>query len=871
MGSLWRWISLRHLYLESGRTLLTVLGVALGVAVYLAIRLANHSAMASFAATVDAVAGKANLQVAGDSSGFDERLYPKIRALPGVIAAAPVVQAYALTAGLGDVSPRALVKGEEDPHLDTVLVLGIDPFAEAPFGRFEPAENARLREAAFAFLSDPRAAAVTRKGWESLTRGRPAELGAPLHLVVSGRSERLHLRHILESQELQQAMGGQVLIVDIATAQEIFRRYGRLDRIDLIVEPHRREAVAAAIRALAPPNVRVTQPQGRTRQVENMVSAFELNLTALSFIALFVSMFLIFNAVSMAVLRRRREIGILRSLGVTRAGIRLMFLFEGLFVGAVGGLAGLALGTLLARAALGAVAGTLSTLYLVVNAREVVPDPGLYVTAFAVGIGMSLLSALAPAIEASATDPAVTTRQGILIEAQRIPIGRLSAAGLGILVLAAAVALWTVAERRPAGGFVSAFLLLAGFSLLAPGFTLLCERLASPPLRAMAGIEGMLGARYLRESLARSSVAIAALMVSVGMLVGLTIMVGSFRRTVSVWVEQTLRGDLYVEPVGRQVSGSATRLPDPVVQAARRLPAAAAVDTYRAVEIAYNGRIAYCMGIDFDVQAKHGRLQFANGPAAEILTRARREDGVVVTESFSYRHRVRPGDTVTLETPAGRARLRVEGVFYDYSTDAGAVLMDYRLYRRLWNDSRTESLAIYLHPGMDPDAARREFIRRVGSRYLLYVTPNQALRRRVLVVFDQTFRITYALQAIAIVVAVLGVVSNLTALIVQRGREIGVLRAVGALRRQVHRMVLVESGLLGLIGALLGCGCGLLLSLLLTYVINKQFFGWSIRLTVDPWLFVQATALMVATALLAGVAPARMAAGRLAAEAMRVE
>jgi putative ABC transport system permease protein len=244
---------------------------------------------------------------------------------------------------------------------------------------------------------------------------------------------------------------------------------------------------------------------------------------------------------------------------------------------------------------------------------------------------------------------------------------------------------------------------------------------------------------------------------------------------------------------------------------------------------------------------------------------------VIVTESFAFRNGVKAGGRVRLETPAGAVSLPVEGVFYDYSTDAGAILMDYRLFGRLWKDARAESLALYLEPGASAEQVRQRFIKAAAGRVLLYVTPNQGLRDRVLTVFDQTFQITYALQAIAILVAVLGVVSTLTALILQRGREIGVLRAVGALRGQVRKIVLVESGLLGLIGSLLGCVCGMALSLLLIYVINKQFFGWSIRLTVDPWLFVQAVVLMVATALLAGIAPARLATTRVAAEAMRAD
>jgi putative ABC transport system permease protein len=864
MGAVLRWITLRHLFHEGGRSFLTLFGVILGVAVWVGIRLANHSAMSSFAETVNVVAGRANLQVVCDTAGFDAGLLAKVRAVPGVAAAAPIVQTYALARLGGRARETTFVRGEASPYDETLLVLGVDLPSEAPFARYEATEREKLAGAAF--VLNPAAVAVTR----SLADRHHLRTGQPLTLLSGGRPATLFIQEIVESEELQQAMGGSVAVVNLGTAQSIFHREAKLDRIDLIVDAGRREPIQAAIRALLPPGTRVTLPEVRTRQVENMVRAFDLNLTALSFIALLVSMFLIFNAVSMSVLRRRREIGILRSLGLTRRQVIGQFLSEGLSLGLVGSLIGLGAGTLMAKAALGSVARTITALYLVVRAEHLALDLPTYLAGFALGVGMALLSSLAPALEASRTPPNVTVRQGILIEAQPLPIGRWTLGGLGLLLAAAGIAAWTVRARQPFGGFVSATLLVLGFSLLSPGFTLLCEGFASRALRGL-GTEAVLGARYLREAIARTSVVVAALMISVGMMVGLSIMVGSFRQTVSVWVNQTIRGDLYIEPVGRKVTGSHTVLSPEVERIVRSLPDVAAVDTYRSLEIDYRGAIGHLIAIEFAVQRDRGRLQFMNGPAAEILGRALREDGVVVSESFAFRHRLRPGDRVRLDSPSGPVSLPVEGVYYDYSTDAGAVMMDHALYRRLWKEERTENLAVYLQPGADPAKTRELFIRRLGGRHVLYVTPNQSLRSQVLTIFDQTFQITYALQAIAILVAVLGVITTLTGLILQRGREIGVLRAVGALRRQVGKMVLTESALLGLIGALMGCAAGLCLALLLIFVINKQFFGWTIRLTVDPWLFVQSVVLMVITALIAGLVPARLAAGRLAAEAMRVE
>ncbi len=876
MTAAFRWIIARHLARERLRTLLTLAGVALGVGVFVSVRLASTSALASFTDTVDAVAGRANLELSGGSEGIDERAFPLARGTAGVIAAAPIVQIDALARPGGPASRRA----SDDPdamrarvsYPDQVLVLGVDVFSEAAFERFRlwgdaDSATAGAGPAALEFLNDPRAAAITR----ALATRHGLAPGDSLTVLSSGLPVVLIVRRVIESQALQQAYGGNVVIVDLAAAQQHFNRLGRLDRIDLVVDPARRDAVAAELTRRLPAGVTVETPRGRSRQVENMVRAFQLNLTALSFIALFVASFLILNTVSMSVTRRRREIGIVRALGMTRADVAALFVSEGVFFGVIGGAIGLVLGTLLARTTLGAVSQTLNDLYLVYHAQTLRPDVASYVIAYVLGVLVSLAAALVPALEAAATPPASTVRQGAFTPPSHRGFGRWTLLGAMLLGAAALVAVWTVSTHRPWGGFVSAALVLAAGSALAPGFTLAIESAVAPLARRLGGIEAALATGFLRASVARTSVVVAALMVSVGMWVALSIMVGSFRRTVDTWIQQSVRGDLYVEPAGHRLNLSSTVLSASLVDSLRRTPAIAAVDTYRGSRITYGGRPAFVAGIDFEVQRRFGRLSFTRGDPRELLARARSRDEVIASESFAHHHRVAPGDSIALAGADGRVRrLRVAGVFYDYSSDAGIVMMDRGLYARMWSD-RTESLALYLAPGADADAVRARLVLLAGPDLLLSITPNRALRTRVLEVFDQTFRITYALQAIAILVAVLGVFGTLTALVLQRRREIGILRATGALRSQVMKMVLVESGLLGLIGALLGAIAGVLLALVLVHVINTQYFGWTIRMAIDPWVFVSAVFAMAAAAMLAGIGPARLAAGRLAAEAVRAE
>src|SRR5258705_518610 len=285
-----------------------------------------------------------------------------------------------------------------------------------------------------------------------------------------------------------------------------------------------------------------------------------------------------------------------------------------------------------------------------------------------------------------------------------------------------------------------------------------------------------------------------------------------------------------------------------------------------------DGSLTMVAGIDFAVQARVGAPGLPNGrPGAPGLDAALREGGAIVSESFAHRHRAAVGDPVTLPTPDGPVQLSIKGVFYDYTTDAGIVFVDRARFARLWHDRRTESLALYLAPGADPDRVRRDLLSLAGPGEWLQVTPHRILRARVLQIFDQTFRITWALEAIAVLVAVVGVFATLPPLVGARARDLGVLRAVGALRSQVQAIVLIESGLLGGVGALLGGGLGVVLALLLVHVINRQFFGWTIQFAFAPWVLVEAVVLMVAASVVAALAPARRAASRVPGEAMRNE
>ncbi|HEY3414640.1 MAG TPA: FtsX-like permease family protein [Armatimonadota bacterium] len=851
MLTLFRFISWRHLAGERFKTAVAVLGVALGIAVFLAIRLANGSVLAAFRSTVDAVSGKAQLRVYGGPQGLADGAYLKVRGAREVAAVAPIVEAAV-------VAP--------DWHNMPVTVLGVDLFSEPAF-RSYTLEGGKGGRAAADFLGDPHAIAVG----ERLAKERGLHLGSHLRLAYGTESREWHVVAILKSDELGQAYAGRIAVVDIAAAQEAFGRLGRLSRIDVLTAPDASVGeVRATLQRTLGGGVSVERPRARSEQVESLLAAFQLNLTALSAIAVFVGMFLIYNAMSIAVVRRRREIGILRELGVTRRQIAGMFLVEGAAYGVAGSAVGVALGIALAKAALGTVSATVTALYIRVEAEHLAISAAIVAQAVAVGLVTAVIASVAPAIEAAGTPPGQTAREGSRSGTSARTIALVSLAGALMLAIAGTLSWAATVYRQPYAGMAAAFAIMSGFCLLTPAITTGLSRIARPVWDRLFGAEGLLAAGYLSASLDRTSIVVAALMVSLAMFVGVSVMVGSFRRTVEAWVDQTIRADLFLQSSTRDVSGADATVPPRVLEGLKNLPTIRAIDEYRSVDQTYRGRQTVLFAATFDVLAREGRQLFRRGESREVIAHAKQAGEAIVTEGFALKFRVNEGDAITLETPTGRHTFRIAGVFYDYETGGPMISVDRGLYRKVWRDDTVDSMAIYLKPGMDPLAVRTQIERRF-AKDRLDITANRELHDLVLRIFDQTFSVTYALEFISVLVAVLGIINTMTALILQRGRELGILRAVGATRRQLQRIILLESALIGGIGYVIGAACGSALGLLLIYVINKQFFGWTVQVHWTPDVFVQGAAIMIATSILAGWLPARQAGNRRVIEAVRAE
>jgi putative ABC transport system permease protein len=865
--SLFRTVSLRHLLREPLRTLLILFGIALGVAVFISVRIANVSSLEAFRSTLGVVSGPANLIIRGTAAPLPDKVFPKVWRLPGVLGAAPRVEGTVSLVPSGIRTSREEKRKSGSPSL---MILGIDPFTQSDL-QYVPTTGEDSGDSydasQLSFLTQPNVIVVA----DAFAQRNGLHAGSTFGVTVSGETKTLTVLGVLPHSDLSRAFGDDIGVMDIANAQELLGKVGRLDRIDLHTAPQDEAKVMKAIQGRLPTGVTVGPPSTRMRQAEQMVSAFQLNLTALSLISALVGVFIIYNALLIAVLRRRKEIATLRSLGVTRRGITALFLVEAALLGVIGSSLGLVLGTWLARFTLRAVSGTISTLYLQVRARELVITPETLLLGLGLGVGAALIAGCAPALEAAATPPAETLRERTAARPAKRRAGPWLAAGIGLIVAAGLASVLPGLREMQIMGFAGALFLMLGAALTTPALILSLGDVTQKLYRRLFGIEGGLAVHEIRAALDRSAAVIAALGVAVAMLIGLALMVGSFRQTVGIWIDQTLRADLFIGPTGQEVSGVDAVLPKDVLPKVRALSGVAAVDTYRSRPIQIGNQETNLSASDLKIRARFGHLWLRKGDSESVLSRISGKSEAVVSENFARRFKVREGDSVHLVTPTGPATLTVRGVYYDYSSDAGVLLLDRAVYARLWKDEAISNLALYLKPGISGDAVREAFLRRLGGKYDLRVVNNAELRRNVLNIFDQTFAITYALQIIAVLVAMLGIGNALLAILLQRQREIGILRAIGASKGQIVRISLLEASLLATWGHLVGSLSGIVLAVHLVYVINRQFFGWTLQFRITPMPFLLSYGLVSVAALVAAIPPSRKAVGVSVAEAVRTE
>lgn len=846
--ALWR-TAWRRMRQRPFQYILLILGIALGVAMIVAIDVTNGSAQRALDISAEAVTGKATHRLAGGRGGsLDQQVYLDLRKR-GYDLSAPVVEGYVLAPKLGN----------RPMHL-----MGVDPFAEPPF-RPDLWQRQDL-DAASNFLVRPNGVILSR----SVATEYHLALGDSFVLQVQGAPTTVTLVGLvtpvdeITAQRLQE-----VILADIATAQELFHMPGRLSHIDLIIKD---QATAAQIKQGLPSGVRLEAAAAQSSTMKQMMAAFAINLTAMSVIALLVGVFLIYNTVTFNVVQRRRLFGILRCLGVTRNQLFWLILMETFVAGLLGSGLGLLLGVWLGEGLIGLVTQSINDLYFVVNVREVAISAIGLLKGLAIGVVAALIAAVPPAVEAMRSPPAGTLRRSALEGEVTTLVRRLWAAGPVLGVLGALMLWWP--GKNLALAFVGLCTVVVAFALLAAPVARLAMLRLAPLLGRVLGPLGWMAPRDIVRSLSRTSIAIAALTTAVSVIVGVSLMVGSFRQTFANWLGLTLQTDIYVSAPSITSTRPSGNLPPDAVRILTAWPSVreAVASRFAAVYAPDWGREVDLTAVTGDISDGKRPYRWISGDQRTLWHRFLAGDGVMVSEPLVSRQNLTPQpQPITLMTESGPRKFPVLAVYSDYTSDQGVIMMDQTTYRSHWHDTDVTTMALFLKPNASVDGSLNDLHTLFAGRKDIVIQSSRSLREAALMTFERSFAVTGALRLVATIVAVIGILGTLMSLALERSRELGILRAIGMSRRQLWRLILFEAGLMGGLAGLMALPAGFVLAWILIHIINVRSFGWTLNMQLQFGYFGQAFLVAVVAALAAGVYPAWRSSRLSIASAIREE
>ena len=692
-------------------------------------------------------------------------------------------------------------------------------------------------------------------------------LGQSFVVNIAERTQPMTLVGILTTadQTTTQALDD-LLVTDIAVAQVWLGKVGFVDRIDLIIaDTDAGTAMRQRIQTTLPAGVRLSTPSQRAQSITEMTASFEINLNALSLLALVVGMFLIYNTMTFAVVQRRSLLGTLRCLGVSQREIARLMMVEGGVIAVVGTAAGIGLGIGLAQLLIGLVARTINDIYFAVTVSSITVTLWPLVKGVGLGLAASLVALAIPTWEAARTPPRTVLRRSSYEEqtARLVPwLGGIGAVLMGV----GGIIMWQIPVIL--ASYAGLLALTLGAAMVTPIATVWLMAFIRPYAARWLGLVAGMAVRDVVTSLSRTAVAIAALMIAVAVTIAVGVMVSSFRVTVVDWLSTTIRADVFVSAPTITANRLISPLPTGVDRTIAQLPGVERVRRYRSIMLPTTSTPILQISLDV-APADHATFLWAEGDPTTIWPAFYR-DAIIISEPLALRRGLHVGDTFTIQTDRGDIAMPIAGVFYDYGTELGVVMMPLERYRTYFDDQQLSSLGVYVKPGVDSEQLV-ETIRGQFPGIALVVRSNQTLRTASVAILDRTFAITNVLQLLATIVAFVGIFAALTAMQLERVREFGMLRAIGLTPRQLWQLVLGETSLMGLVAGIVAIPVGTAMALALIYVINRISFGWTLQFAWVPDVYGRAMLTAIVAAVLAGIIPAWRIARVSPASALREE
>jgi putative ABC transport system permease protein len=850
LGLLLRRFTLRHWRTAPRATALQIFILALGIAVFFSIRLANRAAVSSFENFTGLLSQQSDWQISAPAGELPVSVLGELRDALGdePVEILPVVETTA-------VKPQTHADEQVGAReqftllgLDLVAIQNLASDADTDHGWFDQQSAATNYAGGNSFWDLLR---KTNAVFISSALGKKLHLliGDNFRVVIDENIVDLEIAGLIPASPARPALPENLLMLDLPALQRLAHREGKLDRIEFVVPDGpdadaRRAKLHKILLALGQNRWQVFSPQDRRASAATMTRAFRMNLTILSLVGLLVGLYLIFQSLDGAVVRRREEIGVLRSLGVTEKIIRRVWLLEAMLLGLSGGALGALLGWGGAQFAVRFVGRTVNELYYSTTVNSARLDAGEFFIAIALAVAASLVAGWWPARQAAKIPTAqILSRHAGNQERKTI----LQSAPFAVFLLVAAAGLiflpplrFSGALRFPLGGYAAALALIFGSGILCGQFL----RWLASRFRFLGNyfVAAKIATSQLAKNSTRHRLAAAGLLCAVTMAAGMIILVASFETTMRGWINNTFQADLYISSSGAQSASTDSRISPATWRTIIADPAVAEANVMQSAAIQIRGISTMLVGVDMEFSRRHQNLTWRQPPLDDrIFDFDQNEKLGLVSESFSDRFRVRRGEEIKIPTPAGEKSLTIAGVFSDYGNERGSLVIERRHFAAWFGDELATSLIVMTRTNVAPENAQAELATKFPG---LSILTNRYLRSEILRIFRQTFSVTYALELIGIVVAVIGLGMTLSSILLGRRGELTTLRALGLLRGELARATAVEGALLSICGVVAGILVSLGLGWILIYVINKQSFGWTLQFAI-PWLALAALGLIV--------------------------
>ncbi len=835
-----RILVIRSIREEKFLTLLSIVGIALGIGLFTGVKVASDRAIASFESEIRGINPYATYEIS-DTSGtdFDEHIYQYVRFLEE--DSLPVIKTFGYLPALND----------------TIDVNGIYTLKAAKFLKLSQGNTGHKKGFSYkntdweTFYRTTNGILVTKKFCEKYSLKK----GDILHAFIYDKPADLQIVDVINTE----AYPANTVIMDIGNFQEYFNKTGYLSRIDLATDRHTADRISKQL----PPHLGLEKKEELFRNRKALVMSFRYNLQFVSFIAILVGIFLLYNAVFISVVKRRTEIGILRGLGADRKTVILLFSFQGFLFGVVGSLIGIILGQFAAYFSVIAVEKTISTLYSTITISDYLLSKRDVFVALLLGMFVSLIASAVPSYEASKIRPHETSREGSFEGRYRRYQKTVSIAGILCIVIGLVMAYLDYRNSPfafPLLAYVGILFVIGGFTLVSPFYLSLMLRLFKHRAERMFKSMGPITVGDMSGNTYRFSVALMSVAISSALIISLLIVIFSLRGSLEGWINRNITADIYIKPASCRANYCFYPMSEAVIQVVKSFPEVVGVDRFRGLHLDLFGKKVIAGFADTGVKRRYLHRMYPDREFEEILNEMEGDEPVAgISEYLSILYGLKKNDRIELHSPAGKVAFRINDISSSYSTTSGFIYIHRRWLQRYWGLDDTTQMSAYVKNGTDVNQLITKLKGRLLPAYSLEIMNNQELRNKVMDIFNKSFAITYAIEFISIMVSLIGVITTLLSLVLERKREISILRYLGTNWTQIRQSLMLSAGFTGITGIILGTFLGSLMSIILIQVVNKISFGWEIHFRIPLYFLMAIIVVVFLTTVFAGYLPSKIA------------